>query len=186
MDFMRDVIPDGAYVVVRNFTLDPNTFGNKLHFPQKFVSDWIADESLYGTGQTLYHYLKNVGLNTIDSFYRPRPWTVVYKKNDPSFVPKSIMGDGVYDNPTLSVDCLTPDTIGTTVSPIFGPAMSWKQLKWAGNSIDPSSGDNPTVDVIGVQINGVEDTLYRAISSSQPVYDLSSVNATQYPYLKLK
>ena len=186
MDFMRDVIPDGAYVVVRNFTLDPNTFTNQTVFPQKFVSDWLADESLYGTGQTIYHYLKNAGLSTIDSFYRPRPWALVYKKNDPSFAPKSFMGDGVFDNPTLSVDCFTPDTVGTTVSPIFGPARSWKQLKWAGNSIDPSAGDNPTVDVIGVQINGAEDTLYRAINSSQPVYDLSSINATQYPYLKLK
>jgi hypothetical protein len=118
MNFMKNVIPDGAYVVVRNFTLDPASFPT---YAQAFVNDWMADESVYGTGESLYSYLKNAGLRSIDSFYRARPFALVYKKNDPSFTPKWIMGEGVYDNPTLSVDCFTPDTTGRIISPVIIP-----------------------------------------------------------------
>ncbi|MBK8952152.1 MAG: hypothetical protein IPM85_07545 [Chitinophagaceae bacterium] len=32
-------------------------------------------------------YLKNAGFNDMDSFYRPKAFGIVYKKNDPSFDP---------------------------------------------------------------------------------------------------
>jgi hypothetical protein len=183
MDFMKDVIPDGAIVVVRNFTLDPATFPG---FPQAFVNDWLSDESVYGPGQSLYTFLKNAGLSSIDSFYRVRPFALVYKKNDPSFTPKWIMGDGVYDNPTLSVDCFTPDTTGNIISPVFGPAKAWKQLKWDGASIDVQSGDHPRLDVIGIKKDGSADTLITNITNAQQTIDISStVSAATYPFVQL-
>lgn len=179
MDFMRDVIPDGAYVVVRNFTLDL-AFG----FPNAWATDWAADEALHGPGQSLYHYLKNAGLSSIDSFYRPRPWALVYKKNDPSFIPKWIMGDGITDNPTLSVECPTRDTLGFITSPVFGPAKAWKQLKWRGSS--EATGDTATVDVIGVTPAGAEQTLFSGLTVAQQDFDVSSIDPLQYPYVKLR
>jgi hypothetical protein len=182
MDFMANVIPDGAYVVIRNFTLDPKTFPS---FQHAFISDWKTDEAVYGPGQSLYSYLKNVGLSSIDSFYRARPFAVVYKKNDPSFTPKWIMGDGIYDNPTLSVDCLTPDTTGNIVSPVFGPVKAWKQLNWSGASMDSQPGDNARLDVVGIKNNGMADTLMQNIVTSQQTVDVSSVDAATYPYVQL-
>lgn len=182
MNFMQNVVPDGAYVVVRNFTLDPASFPT---FPHAFINDWLADESVYGQGQTLYHYLKNAGLNAMDSFYRARPFALVYKKNDPSFTPKWIMGDGVFDNPTLSVDCLVPDTIGRIASPVFGPAKSWKELRWSGTSMDTVPGDNPRVDVIGIRKDGGADTLIRRISPSPSAFDISIIDAVTYPFVQL-
>lgn len=176
---MRDVIPDGAYVAVRNFTLDP-AFG----FPNAWAADWAADEAIHGPGQSLYHYLKNAGLSSIDSFYRTRPWALVYKKNDPSFTPKWIMGDGMFDNPTLSVDCSTADTVGHITSPVFGPARAWKQLKWRGSS-EPA-GDTATVDVIGVRADGSEQTLFNGLTTAQQDFDVSSIDPNVYPYVKLK
>ncbi len=184
MDLMRDTIPDGFYVVVRNFTLDPNTFGGPPNFPIAYASDWAADETLHGTGQSLYHYLKNAGFSGIDSFYRPRPWGFVYKKNDPSFTPKWLVGDGVYDNPTLSVDCKTIDTVGLITSPLFGPAKAWKQLKWRGAA--DAVEDTVTVDVIGVRANGLEDILYPGLTPSQQDFDVSAIDPATYPFLKLK
>ena len=70
MDFMKDSIPDGYYVLVRNITLDPAVFTT---WPQAFISDWQADQSLYGAGNSLYHSLKNAGFSGIDSFYKARP-----------------------------------------------------------------------------------------------------------------
>ncbi len=94
MNFMRDSIPDGYYVVVKNFTLYPGDFPA---FPVAYAADWAADEALYGPGQSLYHYLRNAGFAGIDSFYRARPFGLVYRKNDPSFTPKWMVGEGVYD-----------------------------------------------------------------------------------------
>lgn len=179
MDFMRDVIPEGSYVVVRNFTLNPS-FG----FPNAWAADWAADEAIHGPGQSLYHYLKNAGLTSIDSFYRTRPWALIYKKNDPSFTPKWIMGDGMTDNPTLSAECPTRDTVGYVTSPLFGPSKGWKQLKWRGQADAPQ--DTATVDVIGFDTDGNEVPLYTGLTTAQQDFDLTDIDATVYPYLKLK
>ncbi len=185
MNFMKDSIPDGYYVVIRNFTLYQNTFPDTNSFPQRFIADWIADQSVYGAGNSLYHYLKNAGFGGIDSFYRARPWGFVYKKNDPSFTPKWLVGEGVFDNPTLSVDCPATDTLGFVTSPLFGPAKAWKQLKWRGSS-ESTPGDVTSVDVIGVDNNGAEGILFSNITISQQNFDVSSINATVYPYVKLR
>jgi hypothetical protein len=184
MDFMKDSIPDGHYVVVRNFSLDPNSFGDPFLFPQAYISDWLTDEALYGTGNTLYHYLKNAGFSGIDSFYRVRPWGFVYKKNDPSFAPRWLVGDGVFDNPTYSVDCFTTDTAGAVISPLYGPARAWKQLKWRGSG--DATGDKATVDVIGVDNNGSESVLYQDLTLADQDFDVSAINAEVYRFVKLK
>ncbi len=183
MDFMRDVVPNGFYVVVRNFTLDPVSFPG---FPVAYAADWAADESLpnHGPGQSLYHYLKNAGFAGIDSFYRARPWAFVYKKNDPAFAPKWFVGDGTTDNPTWSVDCPAVDTLGFVTSPVFGPAKGWKELKWRGSSDNAS--DIATVDVIGVKNDGTETTLFSNITTAQQNFDVSSIDPVVYPYVKLK
>jgi hypothetical protein len=47
-------------------------------------------------------------------------------------------------------------------------------------------GDNPTVDVYGIDLVGNETLLYPGIDQSSQDFDLSAVSATTYPYLKLK
>jgi hypothetical protein len=183
MSFMATSIPDGSYVVVRNFTLNPASFPG---FPQAWASDWAADTALRGSGQSLYHYLKNAGLSSVDSFYRVRPFALVYKKGDPSFTPKWIMGEGAFDNPTMSVDCLTSDTLGYITSPEFGPAKAWKGLAWRGKITDAGAGDNPTVDVIGIKKDGSHDIVMKALTLNQQTVDISSISAAQYPFLQLR
>lgn len=183
MTFMRDVIPDGSYVVIRNFTLDPAGFPG---FPVAYASDWAADQAYYGPNQSLYHYLKNAGLAGIDSFYRARPFALVYKKNDPTFTPRWVMGDGVYDNPTLSVDATSSDTVGYITSPKFGPAKAWKTLEWSGVSMDPAAGDNPLVDVIGITNSGSSAVLFDDLNLSQQSVNISTINPDLYPYVQLR
>ncbi len=180
MDFMKNVVPDGYYVIVRNFTLNP-IYG----YPNAWAADWAADTAIHGSGKSLYHSLKNAGFAGIDSFYRARPWGIVYKKNDPSFTPKWLVGEGMFDNPTLSVDCQASDTLGFVTSPVFGPAKAWKQLKWRGSS-DANPGDVATVSVIGIKNDGTETTLFSNLTTAQQNFDISSVNATTYPSIKLK
>jgi hypothetical protein len=44
----------------------------------------------------------------------------------------------------------------------------------------------PTVDLIGITSSGVETTVMSGLNPSQQDVDISSINATQYPYLKLR
>jgi hypothetical protein len=180
MDFMRDAVPDGAYVVVRSFLLDPQHSAE-----QAFANDWKADENVYGPGRSLYHSLKNAGFTDVDSFNRPRQFIFIYKKNDPSFTPKWSFTNGTFDVGTLSADCPTPDTIGYINSPVFGPSKGWKQLRWQGRSMDAGPGDKPTVEVVGIKFNGTRDTLIRNIAPTAQGYDISGINADEYPYVQL-
>ncbi|MEP7279196.1 MAG: C25 family cysteine peptidase, partial [Bacteroidota bacterium] len=178
MDFMDAIIPDGFYVVVRTIT-------NTSQPNYGYVQDWKADTTLYGSGNSLYHRLFNVGMVELDSFYHNSCFGFIYKKNDPSFAPRYKMSIGPDDPITLSVDCPTSDTLGYISSPVFGPAKSWKEVHWRGSSMEPGSADNPTVQVIGVTASGVETPLY-SLDLSQQDFDISGVNAAQYPNMKLK
>jgi hypothetical protein len=135
----------------------------------------------------MYQRLLQQGFTGIDSFYRPRAWTFVYQKNRPSFTPRFIFSEGIYDPITLSVFCKSPDSVGYMTSPVFGPAKAWKNLIWKGSTgLDSSNADQPTIDVIGVAQNGTETNLFSGIDLSSQNFDISSVNAATYPYIKLK
>ncbi|MDZ4794884.1 MAG: C25 family cysteine peptidase [Bacteroidota bacterium] len=179
MNFMKNVVPDGHYVVVRGFTLI-NAFG----YPQAWASDWAADTQYWGPQESVYHYLKNAGFAGIDSFYKARPWVLVYKKNDPSYTPQWLVGRDSMDNPTLSLNLMTRDTVAYLTSPQFGPAKAWKELIWRGDG--EASSDTATVDVIGVRADRSEVTLFSRLTTAQQNFNVSSVNAAVYPFLKLK
>lgn len=175
MNFM-DSIPNGYIVVVRNILNNSQTSG--------FINDWKADTAVYGSGNSLYHKLKNVGFDKLDSFTSPRAFAFVYVKNGGGFSPISVISNGLYDNITLSQDVRVPDTLGYVTSPVFGPAKAWKQLKWRG-SADAIPGDTATVNVIGVRNDGSETTLMSGLDLTQQDVDISSINASTYPYVKL-
>lgn len=178
MDFI-DMIPDGAFVVVKTNT-NPSVAGNT------YSNVWQADTTLFGSGNSLYHKLFAQGFATIDSFYRPRGFLFMFKKNKQAeFPPKVLFTKSTFDLITMSVDCAVPDTIGFITSPVFGPAKSWKTVHWRGNTAEAISADNPTVDVIGIDPNGTESVLYTLDRTMQD-FDISSVNAQQYPSMRLK
>jgi hypothetical protein len=174
-----DLIPNGHYVVVRNCSgTDPLT--------NTYANDWINDQVNLGPGNTIYHRLKAQGFSDVDSFNRPRAFIFVYRKNDPSFTPEFTFSPGISEAITLSVDLMTPDTLGFVTSPKFGPAKGWKEMRWRGESSDATAGDIAKVSIYGVDALGVESLLVPNISTAQPVYDISSIDAAQYPYLRLR
>ncbi|MEO5683682.1 MAG: C25 family cysteine peptidase [Chitinophagaceae bacterium] len=176
-DFM-DSIPNGMYVVVRNFDYDYNN---------SFSATWKADETLpmFSIGNTLYDRLKQAGLLAIDSINAPKAWAFMYKKNDAGFIPVYKMSEGLYDRISLSADFPSPDSVGYITSPVFGPAKNWKQIHWRGSSLEVNSPDNPTIEVIGVDNAGSESVLYR-IDLTQQDFDISGISAAQYPNIRLK
>jgi hypothetical protein len=178
MDFI-DLIPDGAYVIVRT-NIDPSPAGNN------FADSWKADTSIYGAGNSLYHKLFQQGFAALDSFSFPRSWIFLFRKNRQSeFTPLSKMSLGIFDRITLAANCQTIDTVGTISSPQFGPARAWQRVYWKGKSVEQPSNDKVFVDVLGVDADGYEYQLFR-LNENETELDISSVSANQYPYIKLK
>jgi len=174
-----DMIPAGYFVVVRN-TSGTNPASNT------YAQDWIKDTSYLGSNNSIYHRLLQQGFTTVDSFNRPRAFLFIYKKNGQSeFVPRFTFSEGINDRISLVADCLTPDTVGFVTSPKFGPAKQWKEVIWRGQSLEDSSHDRPTIEVIGVAADQSENVLY-LLDQSMQNFDISAVDASVYPYIRLR
>lgn len=178
MAFM-DSIPSGTFVVVRKVLDEP--FDNET-----YAENLKADEQFLGTGNSLYHKLKQAGFEAIDSFNRPRNFIFVYKKDDPTaaFVEYKL-SDGLFDRIQMNLNLPTVDTMGVVTSPLFGPASEWKNAEWKGSAIDNGEGDRVRIKVIGVALNGVETELFNVPDTISSI-DLSSVNPKIFPNLKLE
>jgi hypothetical protein len=174
-----DQVPNGYYVVAMNLANNNNVALNT------FAADWQNDTLVMGSGNSLYHRLKDAGFLEIDSFSRPRAFNFIYKKNDNTFVPVYKMSAGIADKVVLDVVCPSTKGSGIITSPLYGPAQSWSKFHWRGKPTETTPGDSILFKVIGVTAAGVETTLYTVDSTTKDL-DISAINAAQYPYLKLQ
>jgi hypothetical protein len=178
MEFL-DIIPSGHIVVVRN-TSGTDTASNT------YPAQWMDDTVNLGSNNSIYHRLLGQGFTGIDSFAGPRAWIFLYQKDKRAeFQPKFVYSNGINDRINLIADVLTPDTLGFITSPEFGPAREWKEVLWMGRSIESPSNDNPTVDVIGIDPSNNESILY-TLDRNTRNFDISSVNASDYPRMRLR
>ncbi len=170
--FLTNIVPTGYYVIVRNiYGADPaNTYA-----PQ-----WAADPT-----PSLYSTLKSAGFNDLDSFNRLRVFNFMYKKGDPTFTAVSQFSDGAFDKIDTRVFCPAIKPTGTITTPKFGPAKSWTGFHWLGQSREINTVDSINFKIIGLNIDGSEAELFSVDSTTKNV-DISSINANQYPYLKIK
>lgn len=178
VEFM-DMIPAGTYVVVNNiFHTDA--------WVNMYAADLMADTSYLGHNNSIYHRLLEQGFVGIDSITRPRAFSFFYRKDRQGFfTPRYVISDGINDRISLPVQVTTPDTIGFINSPRFGPARAWKQVIWDGSSIESPSNDNPSINVVGSDYNGVEKVLY-TLDKNTRNFDISAIDTRQYPFVQLK
>jgi hypothetical protein len=174
-DFL-DWVPSGYFVAMR-LNIDAPFDQNP------FVDVWKNDEAVYGAGNSLYSRLKNAGFTDLDNYTSPRIWSFIYRKNNASFQPTSKMSTAL-ERITLGATIDLPATVGYISSPAFGPAKTWKQVKWRGASVEAVSKDVFSVNVIGITSAGKEDTLY-TLQPNQQDFDISAVSSTQYPFIRL-
>ncbi|MEP2026979.1 MAG: C25 family cysteine peptidase [Reichenbachiella sp.] len=73
---------------------------------------------------------------------------------------------------------------GEITSGLIGPALSWSQVTSIIEDSSNPADDNKTFTVYGVQQNKTDQILYQ--SNSIVEFDISSVDASIYPYLRLK
>ncbi|MEP6466715.1 MAG: hypothetical protein ABJB05_10440, partial [Parafilimonas sp.] len=128
--------------------------------------------------------LKQAGFSAIDSFAN-RIWVFDYEKNNSLYVPGWQFSKSLNDLINYQRYVISSDTLGFITSPAFGPAKAWHKVLWNGYSVDSKPGDQPRVDVIGVDTLNNETLLY-SLNSSQQNFDISSVSVSKYPYIKLR
>ncbi|WP_153797428.1 C25 family cysteine peptidase [Foetidibacter luteolus] len=174
MDFL-DAVPNGSYVIAKRIY----DAGNADWAP----TDWASDTALYGAGNSLYHRFKQQGVN-LDPYTYPRTFVAVYKKNDGNrFAPVVQFSEGLYDRVNLSVNIPASDTIGYITSPLFGPGKAFSKFKWDGPALD--GVDSIAYEITGVKANGETNVLY-TVDGDTREFDISSIDASAYPYLKLR
>jgi hypothetical protein len=174
MDFI-DSVPAGMYIAVTNF-------GNNRN--KTFIDRWQSDTATLGSGNSLYHKFKSIGLDKIDSFYKNIPFIFFFKKGSTDFTPIQVVGqtDSSYLDYTIPLTSKT--TEGYFESPVYGPATTWQSLHWQGSSSDEIASDTVKVQVYGVTSQGTSEFLAEVYPSLDTT--LNFVDAIRYPYLKLK
>jgi len=177
MAAFMDSIPNGFWVTVKNIP-------SYVVSANQYASQWATDTSTYGYNNTLYGELKNAGL-LVDSFSLPRVFLFVYKKNDNSFAPQQKWSKNDSDAITLESTCPGPIYTGTVTSPQFGPAKAWSMVHWRGTDLNSPVTDTAGVQVIGIDTLGNSTPLYN-LNRSQQDFNISAINAKQYPNLQLR
>ncbi len=71
-------------------------------------------------------------------------------------------------------------TEGTMKSTIIGPAAAWKQFVVKADKVEPE--DEIVFSILGISLDGVESII---ASNAGVNYDLSSISAEDFPYLKI-
>jgi hypothetical protein len=182
MNFLNNVVPAGFYVIARGNI--PSSIPN----PPQFANTWQNDTTFFGSGNSLYHVLKNQGFAILDSFNRPRTFIFGFKKNDPvTFRPQYTMTQTIFDVVTLNMDVKTAGISGSVTSPLFGRAKAWKRIRSTGTiAPDAPGADSSRLDLIGVNDLGQETLLLSGLSPTQLDQDISGISASQYPFVKLR
>ena len=176
MDFL-DQIPKGTYVAAR-LVVDPPYDSLRVNY-------WMRDTAIYGSGNSLYHYLKNQGFSELDSLNRTRTFFFVFRKDDSaSFKPFYKFSRGTIDRVHASVYAPTADSTATIISPWLGPSLEWKQAHW-GITNSAGTSANMTLELWGR--NNSNDTIrLRQWTNWNGEINIADIPAGEYPLLQFR
>jgi Peptidase family C25/FlgD Ig-like domain len=178
MQFLEDTIPDNNIVIL--YTIQ-NDFINDI--PTDYAPyDWANDSIAFGTN--LFKVLEKQGATKVRELAKTSkgvPYLIIYKKGVGLL--SEVKADSITERINRIVTVKGFAERGTAQSTIVGPAKLWNKLEWKyTNSKD--GYDFLSVKVLGKNIAGTYETLIDSIVSSS--VDLSTIDAKQYPELKLE
>ena len=176
INFIENVVPDGDYVAL--FTIQRADLGRPDYKPEL----WAADGA--NGGPDLFSVLEKYGAEQVRSLAdEALPYIIVFKKNDPSFPVIEIVAPDTETEISTELKIVARWHEGEMQSTRIGPAQSWDKLLWNLEDIDHVE-DEFTFDVIGCNADGDNETvLFQGVDEFE--LDLSQVDASTYPYLKL-
>lgn len=136
--------------------------------------------------------LAEIGINAsdIESLANGEPVIILGKKGDNPGTATIVKAD--YSNPTPpeEQEIIFDGTIsgqavsGSVRSPNIGPAANWKSFEQNATSLESPSVDEFSFNIYGIDGNQNEKLLIERVQSKE--VDLQSVNAAEYPYLRLE
>ncbi len=172
-----DSIPQNNYVLIKNYiNKDPAAL-----WGHHTIDEWMTDSTIYGSGNTLYDKIKELGFDKIDSFTSTRTFIFFRKKGDNSYPVSQVVSQDSTDIISLNTTFLSyPDT-GRVTSTLIGPALKWETLKWRTSGSN-SQNDYPFVSVFGINNQNEEVSLFNTENRDT---SLNDINANTYKYLKL-
>ncbi len=174
MRFLRDSIPARNYVIVMSLQaqLDNNDYDPEL---------WAADSITFGTNIFQILEAQGAGLIRQTAVTGPRPYFLMYRKDDPGFEVKEWMSeDGSTIQETFNV--FRPWTQGAIFTGRIGPAQQWGRLLWRRAGIEPQ--DQETLELHGIKADNTSDLLVPNFTATDTT--LSWIDAAVYPYLRLR
>jgi hypothetical protein len=124
------------------------------------------------------------GLSCPVSNINSGPMIFTYQKNNTSFSPIVNFGNNSGDIITNTFLISGTWTSGNFESTVIGPAFEWGSFHWDFEASENPSQDQQSVEIFG--ISGNVETLLFTVPASTLDTSLLSINATQYPFLKLK
>lgn len=172
VNMLAEDVPDGYHTFVWTVT-------NSIESDLK-VEEWALD-SLNNGGRNLFNVLESQG-DTLSRSIEDRgtvPFGIIYTNNEG--IRNESIGIDRLSTISLSSDFERNYTEGDLNTPNIGPALSWDRMIW--NVEDQTESDTYMLYVKGIKADGQMDTLYTVITETE--IDLSSIDATEYPYLRL-
>ncbi len=171
IEFIENVITDDSYVFCFSVLKDVNQDFNP--------ETWALDEQT--NGKSIFSVLEDQGATKIRNLESgSRPYTFVFQKNNQVFA-EDLANDF---NSTIVTEVFIPTLLsaGTFSTQLVGPAASWSSFDWSLELPDDVA-DISFIQLIGVKTSGEKDTLQSNLVT--PPYDLSNIDAAQYPYLEI-
>lgn len=165
-NFINNVVPNGHYVVA--FTLNdaaPISWNQNLIDAFEDQGSWYINDWVTASTPTA-----------------PIPWATFFKKGDTTYVHKnSILGSSTNDIINLSGPLEEDWYQGSQTSTLVGPVSNWGAFYWDRDRV-PNDFSNVQIYAVDANRNTRTPVFGNLTSTSQP---LSSIDATQYPYLEL-
>jgi len=164
LDFI-DSIPNGYHVLAYN---------HKNHYAEQY-------------NDSLKEAFESFGSANIRTLVNNTPYIIYGTKGEPIGSANEVIGATQYSTINLTDSIITAWNEGYIKSELIGPASKWVSIHWRFNSADNLLTDSVRLSVLGVKLDGQEDTLMSNITPDSPdIYYVNTViNAQEYPYLYL-
>lgn len=163
INMIENVVPDGNYLL-----------------------SWPTYTAAFDTMAQIKSAFNSLGVPQYNSLQTGDKYMLFMKKGDPSSV---IFTKGLFPDSLLRIDYLLTRNWdkGWVTSTVVGPALSWESLYWQYRSVESGpTPDNIYLQVYGIAPSGQEVLLLNQVFSPGGPTDLSFIQASSYPRLRLR
>ncbi|MCB0661379.1 MAG: hypothetical protein KDC24_01460 [Saprospiraceae bacterium] len=175
IEFLDNVVPSGFYVGIMTVQRDS--------FESYKPEEWAGDTTNLGT--SIFKVLEKQGVSQIQQLAQTGsiPYTLFYKKDDPSWPVQETFGDyyNVIEQNTVLIG--VQDTAIMT-TPLIGPSLKWNSVQWNVSQIDTTGYDNFNIALYGVKEDKTDSLILTTRSPGEILID--DIDAQRFPYMKME